>query len=98
MTLPEKPLKVATLARLRWDKIDGRHLLLSPERGLALNPTATEVVLLCDGTRSASEIVRVCVEKYGGESSDPQASIEADVRAWLGELLARGLVVEYSDG
>lgn len=98
MTLPARPLKVASLARLRWDKIDGRHVLLSPERGLALNPTATEVVLLCDGTRTASDIVDACAEKHGAGSADERAAIEADVRAWLGELLARGLVVEYSDG
>jgi coenzyme PQQ biosynthesis protein PqqD len=94
---PEKRLKIAPLARLRWDRIDGRHVLLSPERGLALNPTATEVVKLCDGTRTASEIARRCVDTYAGDSVAEREGIEADVRAWLAELLARSLVVEYSD-
>jgi pyrroloquinoline quinone biosynthesis protein D len=89
----EKRLKVAPSARLRWDKVDGRHVLLSPERGLSLNATATEVVQLCDGTLTASDIVQRCTEKYGHGSA-----IEEDVRTWLGELIARGLVVEYTEG
>jgi coenzyme PQQ biosynthesis protein PqqD len=94
----EKTLKVASLARLRWDKIDNRHVLLSPERGLALNATATDIVQLCDGTRTASAIVLACVEKYGGAALEQRSAIDADVRGWLCELLARGLVVEYSEG
>ena len=91
-------LQVAPLARLRWDKIDGLHVLLSPERGLALNPTATEVVQLCDGTRTAGAIVRCCVEKYAGDVVERQAEVETDVRAWLAELVGRGLVVERPRG
>lgn len=95
---PERRLKIAPLARLRWDKIEGRHVLLSPERGLGLNPTATEIVQLCDGTRTASEVVRACIDRYGDTSVDAGASIDADVRAWLAELVARGLLVEHTEG
>jgi pyrroloquinoline quinone biosynthesis protein D len=81
---------VAALARLRWDKIEGRHVLLSPERGLSLNETATHVVQLCDGSRSEAEIVECCVERYGANA---RAQIETDVGKLLRELLSRGLVV-----
>jgi pyrroloquinoline quinone biosynthesis protein D len=91
----EKRLAIAASARLRWDPIDARHVLLSPERGLALSETATEVVRLCDGTRTASDIVRVCVEKYS--EGDP-AKIDADVRGVLSELRTRRLVVEKAEG
>jgi pyrroloquinoline quinone biosynthesis protein D len=84
-------LKVARGARLRWDKIDEKHVLLSPERGLALSPTATEIVQLCDGTLTAAGIAEKCVERYGAVA---RAKIEADVRAMLRELMSRGLVVE----
>ncbi len=68
-------------------------MLLSPERGLSLSATATEIVQLCDGTRTASDVARQCVERYGGAD---RAKIEQDVRNMLGELLARGLVVELA--
>ncbi len=93
MSAPEKRLKVASSARLRWDKIDGRHVLLSPERGLSLSPTATEIVQLCDGTRTASDVVERCVESHGQSA---RAKIEEDVRGLLRELVSRALVVELS--
>ena len=89
--MTEKKLNVARGARLRWDRVEARHVLLSPERGLALSETATEIVKLCDGTLTASGIAERCVEKY---SVGERATIEADVRRMLDELLSRGLVVE----
>ena len=91
----ERKLKVAPMARLRWDKIDGKHVLLSPERGLSLSATATEIVQLCDGTRTARGVVIACIERYGAASD--AAKIEADVLALLDELASRGLVVECSE-
>ena len=89
----ERRLAVASSARLRWDKIEGRHVLLSPERGLSLSETASEIVQLCDGTRTASAIALQCVERYGGAD---RTKIEEDVRNMLRELLTRGLVVELA--
>ncbi len=91
MAAGEKRLAIAASARLRWDPIEGRHVLLSPERGLALSETATEVVRLCDGTRTTSDIVRACVDKYS--EGDP-SKIDVDVRGVLSELCTRKLVVE----
>jgi len=92
----EKRLKLAPSARLRWDKIDARHVLLSPERGLSLSETATEIVRLCDGTRTASGVVLACVERYASDAG-AREKIEADVRLMIGELLSRGLVVEVAE-
>jgi pyrroloquinoline quinone biosynthesis protein D len=88
---PERRLGIAPSARLRFDKIEARHVLLSPERGLALSDTATEIVRLCDGTRTASEVVQACVARY---TEGNAAQIETDVRRVLQELMARSLVVE----
>ena len=95
--MSEPRLKVASSARLRWDKIEGRHVLLSPERGLALSPTATEIVELCDGAHTASGVVLRCVERHGGGAPEAREKIEQDVRAMLRELLSRGLVVEQAE-
>jgi len=98
VTAAEPRLEVARNARLRWDKIEARHVLLSPERGLALNETATEVVRLCDGTRTAGEIAAACVAKYGPATEGERKGIDRDVRKWLAELVFRGLVVEQRGG
>jgi pyrroloquinoline quinone biosynthesis protein D len=90
----EPHVALAPMARLRWDKKDGRYLLLSPERGLVLNETASLVVQLCDGTRSGAALIEECVRKYGGASPE---RIEREVRALLAQLVARGLVVGYSE-
>jgi coenzyme PQQ biosynthesis protein PqqD len=86
-------LALAPMARLRWDRKDGRYLLLSPERGLALNDTATLVVKLCDGTRTTASVIAECVRAHGGD----RERIEREVRALLAQLRARGLVLGYSD-
>jgi pyrroloquinoline quinone biosynthesis protein D len=78
--------KLAPAARLRFDPIDQRHLLLSPERGLLLNHTATAILELCDGTRTVAEIAAALRERY------PRAD-ESQVAAFLARLRERGLVV-----
>jgi coenzyme PQQ biosynthesis protein PqqD len=49
--------RLAARARLRWDRVDGRYLLLYPERGLALNESAAAILRLCDGSRTIDAIV-----------------------------------------
>lgn len=47
--------QLARRARLRTDKLTGETLLLYPEHGLVLNPSAAAILRLCDG-RSVSDI------------------------------------------
>ena len=47
--------QLARKARLRTDRISGETLLLFPEHGLVLNPSAAAILRLCDG-RSVSDI------------------------------------------
>ena len=49
--------RLAAKARLRYDRQEARYLLLYPERGLALNGTALDVVRLCTGERTVAGIV-----------------------------------------
>jgi pyrroloquinoline quinone biosynthesis protein D len=79
-----KPKLVAG-ARLRFDKIDQKHLLLSPERGLLLNETATAILELCDGTRTVAEIAAQLRARW------PQAD-ESEVAAFVARLRERGLL------
>jgi len=77
----------AAKVRLKWDEVRQKPLLLFPEGVLVLNPTAHEVVALCDGQRTVAEIVRVLVEKFGSPA------VDGDVRELLLRLAGKGLLV-----
>jgi pyrroloquinoline quinone biosynthesis protein D len=77
--------KLAPAARLRFDKIDQKQLLLSPERGLVLNETAAAILELCDGTRTVAEIAEALRARW------PKAD-EGEVADFVARLRERGLV------
>jgi coenzyme PQQ biosynthesis protein PqqD len=80
--------RLRSKARLRLDRKTGRHLLLAPEKGLLLNPTATAILELCTGEHSVAAIVDRLAARHGAES----ARVEREVTAFLGTLVDRGLV------
>jgi pyrroloquinoline quinone biosynthesis protein D len=80
--------RLVTGARLRYDEVREEHLLLVPEGAVRLNPTAAEVLGLCDGERSLEDIIVVMTERYhGSEVSD-------DVRELVDGMTQRGLLVD----
>jgi coenzyme PQQ biosynthesis protein PqqD len=81
--------RLATKARLRFDRQSQRYLLLYPERGLELNPTAADIVRLCTGEHTVDAIVAELAGKY---TSQPREAVEREVRAFLGSLADRGLI------
>jgi coenzyme PQQ biosynthesis protein PqqD len=80
--------RLATKARLRFDRQAARYLLLYPERGLELNPTASDVLQRCTGEYSVSDIAAELAQRYGHEAT----AIEREVLAFLCALAERGLV------
>jgi coenzyme PQQ biosynthesis protein PqqD len=87
--------KLAARVRVRLDKQTGQHMLLYPERGLALNTTAHAIVTLCTGERTLAEIVDALRMKFAhsrAPSGVAGVDLEADVRAFLGSLAERGLI------
>src|SRR6266581_4367040 len=66
-----------------------RYLLLYPERGLVLNPTAADVAKLCTGEHTVHAIVERLVEKYAPQ---PRDGVERDVMSFLAALTERGLM------
>ena len=80
--------RLATGARLRYDEVREEHQLLIPEGVVRLNPTAAEVLELCDGERSLDEIVGALSERYDG------ADLRADVVELVDALTQKGLVVD----
>ena len=75
--------------RVRPDPRDGAPVLLSPERGLRLSPTAAAILALCDGDRDVEDIVTELAARY---ALSDRARIDGDVRTLLTEMRGRGLV------
>jgi coenzyme PQQ biosynthesis protein PqqD len=81
--------RLAPKARLRWDEIEKRYMLVFPEAALMLNDTAPEILKLCDGERTVEEIVESLAQRFTGV--DRQV-IEDDVIGFLTRIKARGLL------
>ncbi|HXD63284.1 MAG TPA: pyrroloquinoline quinone biosynthesis peptide chaperone PqqD [Solirubrobacteraceae bacterium] len=80
--------RLVTGARLRYDEVREEHLLLVPEGAVRLNPTAAEVLGLCDGDRSLDDIVDVLCERYDG------SDVGDDVRGLVDAMAQKGLLVD----
>jgi pyrroloquinoline quinone biosynthesis protein D len=80
--------RLVTGARLRYDEVREEHVLLVPEGAVRLNPTAAEVLVLCDGERSLDDIVGVLSARYDG------ADLDDDVHELVDAMAQRGLVVD----
>jgi pyrroloquinoline quinone biosynthesis protein D len=80
--------RLVTGARLRYDDVREEHVLLIPEGAVRLNPTAAEVLELCDGERSLDDIVGELSARYDG------ADLRDDVVELVDALSQRGLVVD----
>ena len=81
-------LRLAAKARLRFDRKSSRYMLLYPERGLVLNPTAADVLQRCDGERTVGSIVEELAKQYGHEAP----LVEREVLGFLQTMADRGLV------
>lgn len=88
MTELSRP-KLAAKARLRADRLEGRLLLLYPERGLVLNRSAGEIVELCTGELTIARIVDLLAGRHPEKRRE---TIKTDVLALLGTLSSRGLL------
>jgi coenzyme PQQ biosynthesis protein PqqD len=75
------------LARLEFDPVRNRRVLLYPEGVMLLNDTGAEVLALCDGTRTVRDIATALGAKYA-------ADVTADVAAYLAQLEERQLVTD----
>jgi pyrroloquinoline quinone biosynthesis protein D len=75
-------------ARLRYDEVREEHVLLIPEGVVRLNPTAAEVLELCDGERSLDEIVGTLSVRYDG------SDLRDDVLELIDGMAQKGLVVD----
>jgi coenzyme PQQ biosynthesis protein PqqD len=64
-------------------------MLLYPERGLALNPTAASILKLCNGDLTVDAIVEQLQREY---AERPAPELRKDVLEFLEEMARRGLL------
>jgi pyrroloquinoline quinone biosynthesis protein D len=81
--------RLSPKARLRWDEVEKRYMLVFPEAALMLNQTAPEILTLCDGERTVEQIIDALVARFSGV--DRQV-IEEDVIGFLTRIRTRGLL------
>jgi coenzyme PQQ biosynthesis protein PqqD len=88
VTADRRP-RLAAKARLRFDRKSERFLLLYPEKGLVLNPTAADILRLCTGEHTVEGIVEQLAGKY---ATEPREAVEREVLDFLRTMADRGLV------
>ena len=91
---------LAVKARLKFDKVREKHLLLLPEKVLVLNETAASILTLCDGCQTVhtiTEKIRASLladtEAMSTGSLPDLKRMEADILEFLREMEDQGWVV-----
>lgn len=98
VTLVNRTPELASLARLKYDKVREKSLLLLPERVVILNETAASILALCDGVQTIHRIADQLRTSLQSEASSEETlpdvkTMEADITAFVEEMADQGWVV-----
>ena len=77
--------KLWKFARIDFDPVRQRRVLLYPEGAILLNDTGAEILDLCNGERTVADIASVLSAKYNQD-------VTSDVTEYLSKLADRELV------
>jgi pyrroloquinoline quinone biosynthesis protein D len=88
ITAASRP-KLWRVARIGFDRVRQRPVLLYPEGAMFLNETGKAILELCDGQRTVAEIARELGERY-------HTDVENDVTEYLARLADRSLVTDLA--
>lgn len=86
-------LVLARHAKLKFDEARQVWVILVPERVLAPDEIAVEILHLCDGVRSVDQIIDALAAKYAAD----RGLIGTDVIAMLRDLAEKGFLAEAQD-
>jgi pyrroloquinoline quinone biosynthesis protein D len=97
--------RLAAKARLKFDKVREKNLLLLPEKVVVLNETAASILTLCDGRQTVNTItekIRASLQA-DTETADTSALLDlktmrADISEFLREMEDQGWVVILKHG
>ena len=82
--------KLPRHAKLKFDETRQVWVILAPERVLAPDEIAVEVLQLCDGERSVADMIDSLAAKFAA----PLEAIASDVIAMLQDLADKGFLTE----
>jgi pyrroloquinoline quinone biosynthesis protein D len=82
--------KLPRHTRLKFDETRQVWVILAPERVLAPDEIAVEVLQLCDGVRCVADMVDQLATKYAAE----RGAIATDVIGMLQDLADKGFLTE----
>jgi pyrroloquinoline quinone biosynthesis protein D len=82
---PDSVPKLWRMARLQFDAVRQRPVLLYPEGAVLLNDTGAAILELCDGSNTVNQIVKILSERY-------QADVTIDVAEYLTLMAERELI------
>ncbi|MDA9497060.1 pyrroloquinoline quinone biosynthesis peptide chaperone PqqD [Bradyrhizobium sp. CCBAU 11357] len=80
-------------AKLRYDETRKVWVILAPERVLAPDEIAVEVLQLCNGERNVGEVANQLAAKYAA----PREAILADIIVMLQDLADKGFLTEIRE-
>lgn len=86
VNIPATP-KLNKLFRLQYEQAQESYVLLYPEGMVKLNQSASEILLLCDGTRTVEQIIKDLESKFQINN------LAADVTSMLEESTRRNWLV-----
>ncbi|MBL6935866.1 MAG: pyrroloquinoline quinone biosynthesis peptide chaperone PqqD [Alphaproteobacteria bacterium] len=87
---PADQFEVHPFYVFRWEESQEAHVLLYPEGVVKLNDTAAEILKLCDGDRSVTQIIDELKNVYDVSDPDTASRIEAGVYKFLEDSHAKG--------
>jgi pyrroloquinoline quinone biosynthesis protein D len=82
---PDSRPQLWRLARLDYDPVRERHVLLYPEGTVLLNDTGAAILELCNGTRTVAQIMTILAERY-------QTDVSGDVGDYLEQMTQREFI------
>jgi pyrroloquinoline quinone biosynthesis protein D len=77
--------RLTSHVRMRFDRTRDRHVLLGPESVIVLNPTGADILGLCDGRRTVSEVGAELATRY-------DRVVDDEVAAFLTRLVTKRCV------
>lgn len=84
VTMSARP-RLSARARLQWDPVRQKQVLLAPEGVLVLNTTASALLALCDGQHNVVEIAAKLSTQYNH-------IVEQEILTFLNRLAGKRLL------
>jgi len=79
-------IRIAPAYRMQWEEAQQTYVLLYPEGMVKLNPSASEILKYCDGSRTAEDILDELSSRF------PDADLKTDVIDFLEVARNRGWI------